>query len=231
VDYRYVVIGLNILAISAGFVIISILQNLEVLLGISFSIMILGVIILSIGLTYVEPLDKLYRASYRIISLLFTKILEDSDLLYGGVLRTCLNDKNLLVLGHKGVSCKDAYPGIGVVGGKVFVAIPLSMLIKSYPLLEGSENIIDEYTLESVIKEKIVHEYSICRDVKVERKNDVVKITYYGLRKEVIDLVKKPVNPLKYLTIALLSVASKQDALFEEEELVEDNYVQVVKLV
>ena len=45
-DYRYVVIGLNILAISAGFVIISILQNLEVLLGISFSIMILGVIIL-----------------------------------------------------------------------------------------------------------------------------------------------------------------------------------------
>ena len=59
----------------------------------------------------------------------------------------------------------------------------------------------------------------------------MVKITYYGLRKEVIDLVKKPVNPLKYLTIALLSVVSNREALFKEEELVEDNYVQTIKLV
>ncbi|MCD6195866.1 MAG: hypothetical protein J7J82_03690 [Staphylothermus sp.] len=229
-DYRYVIIGLNILAISTGFVIISILQNLEVLLGISFSVMILGVIILSIGLTYVEPLDKLYRASYRIISLLFTKILEDSDLLYGGVVKTCLGDKNLLVLSHRRVSCNDVYPGIGVVGGKVFIAIPLSMLTSSYPL-EGSGNVIDEYSLESIFREKIIHEYNICKDIRVEKTGDEVKITYYGLRKEVIDLVKKPVNPLKYISIALLSVVSNREAVFKEEELVEDNYVQAIELV
>ncbi len=227
-DYRYVVIGLNIIVLSGGFIIISLIQGLEILLGISFSALILGIVILFIGLTYVEPLDKLYRASYRVISILFTKVLEDTNLIYGATIRTCLSDSNLLLLGQKGISCEEVYPGIGVVKGRAFIAVPLSMIV---PIEVSGEETIDEYGLESIIRERIVSMYNLCRDVRVEKKENTLRITFYGLRKEVLDLIRKPINPLKFLVLGIVSLSLRREVVFRNEEVIEDNYVQEITVV
>lgn len=229
-DYRYAVIGVNIIALSIGFIIIALLEKLELILGICLSILVLGIIVLSIGLTYVEPLDKLYRSAYRIIMLMFNKILEDSNLIYNSVIRTCLSNKNLLLVSQQGVDCKDVYPGIGVVNGKPFIAIPLSMLS---PIFQEHENAdyLDEYEVESIIRNNILFAYNMGRDVKVNIKKDELFITFYGLRKEAIDMARKPINPIKVFIVAIVSTYTGREVVMKSDEIIEDNYIVHLKMV
>lgn len=229
-DYRYVVVGVNIIALSIGFIIFALLEKLELVLGISLSVLLLGIIVLSIGLTYIEPLDKLYRTAYRIISLMFIKILEDSNLIYNNVIRTCLSDKNLLLISHQGINCRDIYPGIGVLDGKPFIAIPLSLLSPAF-LEYGTISHLDEYELESIIRSNILHAYNMGRDVKVNIEKDDLFITFYGLRREVIDIVKKPINPIKVLIVAIVSAYIGREIVLKGNEIIEDNYTVHLKVV
>lgn len=229
-DYRYVVVGVNIIALSIGFIVIALLEKLELILGASLSILLLGIIVLTIGLTYVEPLDKLYRSSYRIISLMFSKILEDSNLIYNNVIRTCLSDKNLLLVSQQGVNCRDAYPGIGVVDGKPFIAIPLSMISPTF-LEQGTVGHLDEYEIESIVRSNILLAYNMGRDVKVNIEKDDLFITFYGLRKEVIDMVRKPINPIKVLIAAIISTYTGREVIMKSDEIIEDNYTVHLKVV
>ncbi len=220
-DYRYVIIGINIIALSIAYILLSLGSPYESLLGIGFSTFLLGLILLIIGITYVEPLDKLYQSFYNIMYDLFSLLLEDSGLLYTAQIKTCFkNDVALLLVSGKNVECDSVNSGIGVIGGSPYIALPISHFIDT-SIAQTSTSSPD---IESLIRTYITGYLHMAKDVSLSHNKNQIKVELYGVRKEILSTMKNPINPTKIILLSLLTLAYAKGLRVIDEKIVEDSY-------
>jgi len=226
-NYKYLLIGVDIVFASLVAIGVALYNGYEMLLGVGFSLLTLGVIIAGFGITFVEPLDKFFRDAVTIYSLILSKIIEDSGLLYAKV-SACLNERVMIVVHSAEVNCNAIRAGVGVHNGKAYIAIP-SPPVLGKDHVTGSRSSDTAEALEDFVRESLIKRYGVGNDVRV-KVGENVEILYHELRPEIIDLTKKPVNPLKLVTVVLLSRFLGREVSVVSEELVEEDYRIVMRV-
>lgn len=219
-DYRYLVIAGNIILFSALFIIIGLMGNATIIVGAALSMLTLGIVIFVIGLTYTEPLGMLYRKYSDELNRVMIKLLEDLDLVGNHIVRTCkVDDQVFILFSKKDLECTNINVGIGLAGNNAYLALPVDELI-----VIGKQEFA-RGDLSEILRFYLVTYYGICRDVIVDTEGNEVKVSLIGLPRDMIRLVKQPINPLKILIPALTTISLKSDTIILNEELLEDTYI------
>ncbi len=222
-NYKYIIIGIDIIFASTAAIAIALYNGYESLLGVGFSLLVLGVIISGIGLTSVEPLDRFFRDITELNTKIIGKVLEDTGLLYAPGVRTCLNGADSVVIHGGGVGCGSVRPGLGVYEGRVYLAIPLSA-VPPTNVAEAldSENIP---ALDELLRDALLRTYALGRDVTVTRSGREIKVALHDLRPEVIGLIKSPLNPLKIVLASLVSKVLRREVIVVSDDVLGEDYV------
>ena len=227
-EYRYVITGASIIAISTVFMIFSLLTSNNVVLGISLSTLVLGVVLLALGLTYIEPVSELMRYYVSDLDIFTTRILEDMGIASNYRFKVCFNEGRVFaVFTNGGIKCSDINLGVGIIGDSAYVAIPLTNVVSRIDkLLEASRPELIDY-----VREVLVSTYGICRDVRVRRESDLVTVELILMSREAKQLMKTPINPPRMTTLSALARYFNSSVEIVEEDIVGDNYVLKVKIV
>ena len=227
-EYRYVITGASIIAISTVFMIFSLLTGNNVVLGISLSTLVLGVVLLALGLTYIEPVSELMRYYVSDLDIFTTRILEDMGIASNYRFKVCFNEGRVFaIFTNGGIKCSDINLGVGIIGDSAYVAIPLTNVVSRIDkLLEASRPELIDY-----VREVLVSTYGICRDVRVRRESDLVTVELILMSREAKQLMKTPINPPRMTTLSALARYFNSSVEIVEEDIVGDNYVLKVKIV
>jgi len=219
--FKYLVSGGLIVIISVITAIYSLLVGIEVVLGVSLATLVLGIVVLTTGLTYGEPLVELFKTFSRDLSRLVSKVLEDSGLLSSSKFRVCLNDLKL-VISAKPVNCLSTSLGFGLVDDVPYLAMPLDV-VKDFEVV-GND-------LRDYLREVLIGRFKVCRDVNVlvDDGNYLVELRSVG--DDVMWLVKSPINYVRFLVLGLSAKFLSSDLELVNEDLIGSNYLIRFKVV
>jgi hypothetical protein len=214
-DTRYVILGLSILSIMAGFIIYGLYTGMESLIGVALSLAVLGGVFVTVGYTYHDPLSDVLLKYSDLISQVVLKIYEDLELLGREKIHTCLrNDGVLVVYARNNIPCSDVEPGFGLYRNTPYIAF----LLKK----EG---------IESSEPREVISSLGLADNVVVFRDEKHVSINLSRLRKELLRDGWKPLNPIQVLVPAYLSLSIGSDLVCEKEEFNEGIYRAVYRVV
>lgn len=225
-NYKYIIIGINIVFASIIAIGVALYSGYETLIGVGFSLLALGLIISGIGLTFIEPLHRFFRDAARFYSVLAGKVLEDTGLMYGSAVQTC-RERGLVVIAKGRAPCDMLRPGIGVVNGSPYISLPEGAIFDEGINILGE----DSGPLEDILKDAVTHTYDIARDLVVNDSDGKIRVRVLGVRPDAMPLLRLPLNPFKILVTVLISKYLGRDAIVEGEEFVEDEYVISLRVV
>lgn len=200
---RLLVLGVNIIVVSALLAVYGILVGNSGLVGIALSVGILGGILVVYSTTPQDP-SVVALASYsEILVNAVTSTLEDLDLLES---RICaVKRDNYTYLVYSKTTCPlGVDPGVGFTGGSPYLAIPAStpsVLVES-----SSEPTSSTTLLERSLTEILVGEFSACRGVRVEEEGGFYRVHIMGLTGLLKQYLERPVDPF---TLFVLVVSSE----------------------
>lgn len=226
-NYKYIIIGINIVFASIVAIGVALYAGYETLLGMGFSFLILGLIISGMGLTFIEPLDRFYRDMARIYSIIANKVFEDTGLIYGSVVRTC-RETGLVVVAKGRASCNSVTSGIGVIDGAPYIAIPIDALLGE---IGGVAEEGGALGLEAFFRDAVLRTYDIGRDLVVRGSGERLRIRFHDVRADAMMVLKLPLNPFKALIAAMASNHLGRDVVVEGEEFVDEDYVLELRVV
>ena len=229
-NYKYVIIGINIVFASIVTIGVALYAGYEALLGVGFSFLILGLIISGMGLTFIEPLDRFYRDMARVYSLITSKVFEDTGLIYGSAVQTC-RDAGLVVIAKGRAPCNRLTPGIGVVDGAPYIALPIDALLEEQGAEAGEPVEGGGPGLEAFLRDAVLRAYDIGRDLAVRESGGRLRVRIHDVRADAMRVLKLPLNPFKALLAALVSKHLGRDVVVESEEFLGDDYVLGLRVV
>ncbi len=228
-ELRYVTTGSAITAIAAVFIVFGIVTNDSTVLGVSISSLVLGLVILTLGLTYVEPASELMRYYSEDLNTLVSRFLEDLGIAGNHTLRTCLSDSNfLIVYSQKPLGCGEVRAGLGVLRSNPYLGVPMNGVMNhlSTPPNPGVIEDVDDYLRDSLIKS-----YSICRGLRVRAGGEGNTLTLeLRLNESSKQLLKSPVNLVRLVTLASLTKYFGMGVEVVNEVLTGDTYIVNVRL-
>lgn len=227
-NYKYVIIGINIIFASIVAIGVAVYAGYEALLGAGFSLLTLGIIIAGIGLTFIEPLDRFYRDMARIYSLVVGKVFEDIGLIHGSAVMAC-RDQDLVILATRKLSCNHLIPGIGVVDGTPYIALPINMLIEER--IGGTEPSQGLGGFEDFLRNTVLFTYGIGRDLTVREEGGRLTVRVHDVREDAHKMLKLPLSPFKVLVTALASNYLRKDVIAGLERFVGDDYMIELRVV
>lgn len=219
--FKYLVGGSVIIAISAAAVIYSLAAGLEVVLGASLTTLVLGVVVLTTGLTYGEPLTELYRAYVKDLGRLVSKVLEDSGLLGSSRFRAC-SDGLKIVMSTKPVSCSETSLGFGLVDDVPYLALP-SDSVSGFEVVGGD--------LGDYLREVLSKRFRVCRGVNVLGGGGEYTVELLGVSDDASELIKSPPNYIRLLVLGMSAKYLGSDLELVGEDLISDNYVVRLRVV
>ena len=207
-EARYFIAGINIIVISLILFMVGYINGIELLMAVSSSNAILGLILTTIGLSYSIPSVKYLVRTVDTYSLLIAKILEDLGIV-NPVITLCVSDREYIVY-HKGeIYCKDINPGIGLSGKNPYLAIDVSRIAPA--ITYKSESI------REALVNTIVNELSIGSRVLVTRSKEKIAIEITGIDRESIEVLSRPCNALHLIVpIVLYRVTGKTVSIVNE---------------
>ena len=221
------ILGINIVVASAILLVYGFSTGDSRLVGLSYSTLILGSVITAFSYIYTEPLLEPLLVFTKGLMNGVTAVLEDLDLL--DVKPSIVKTENGYYLVYARSTSDKIDPGIGVVHGAPYLAIPLETW-RGAPVLES----LSQNSLEDALSSILVEQLRLCKSVSVEVAGNFVKTTLVGIDKRVKELAGYPVNPLA-ITIALLiaQVANATRISLVEKGVLPDGeyYVYVVESV
>jgi len=218
---KYLISGSIIILISTTAAIYSLITGLEVVLGTSLTTLVLGVVVLTTGLTFGEPLTELFRTYVRDLSRLVSKVLEDSGLLGSSRFRVCLNDFKV-VISAKSVNCSETSLGFGLVNDIPYLALPLDSISKFEVV--GSD-------LKDYLVEVLSRKFRVCRGVNVLGGDDGYTVELLGVSDDVLELIKSPPNYIKLLVLGMSAKYLGSDLELVSEDLISNNYVVKFRVI
>ena len=96
----------------------------------------------------------------------------------------------------------DTSPGIGFSGGSPYISIPINDLVKSFE----SATEFSREALETALRDSLINEYGLCRDLDIEVSGDLIKIRLINLLQEPLKkYINRPIDP--YVVLTLISLA------------------------
>ncbi|RLG82186.1 MAG: hypothetical protein DRO40_08275 [Thermoprotei archaeon] len=222
-EYRYLLAGINISLISIVFIVFGIFSGNSIVLGISLSTLVLGVLLITIGLTYVPPLHDLLKTYSNDLTMFANKLLEDSGLISSHEIRICYN-KDIIqaVFTNGAIDCRKVLPGIGIVDNVPYISFPVKDIVS---ILETEYSIGEGIELRDYLKDILVNRYIVSRDIIVDRENSVFKIELWSLTKDAKELLNKPVNPIRIIVPVFVSRFFERNIIVMDEEIIGNNYV------
>lgn len=214
-DARLIVLGVSILIISSGFLVYGLLTTNSLLSGSALSSSILGLVFMSIGLTYRDPVSEVMKMYSKILSSALVKTFEDLGYVSKRTTFTCMKSGKLyLIFSENKLPCKEIKPGFGVVK-----EVPYLALVSDIPTLE-------EEDLESVIMKTGLAQVAI-----FSKSNDKYAIELQGLRSGLLGDEIKPLNPYQILIPLLVSSYIRTNIIIEEEEVSHNAYKAVMRVI
>ncbi len=228
-EARYVIAGAIGTVVSSVFAVYALLSGNSMVLGVSLSTLILGITVLTLGLTYVEPLGELLKKYSKDMNMLVTRFLEDSGIIGNYRFKLCVKDgKYYAVYSSSNVKCGNVNSGVGVSDSAVYLAIPLTNLSLSIGEAGEAEEIpnIRDY-LESILTKT----FNICRSIVAKASGKEVHIELIALSREAVELMRSPVNPVRATVALAVSKYFRKPVEIAEEDIVENNYTVKLKVV
>lgn len=198
-DIKYVVLGINVIVFGALLAVYSYLVGSPQLLGVSSSIILVGLVLLVLGYSYVEPTTSLLIDYSRDVSRFASLLLEDLRL--SNVLPSTYVDggKVYLVLSAAPPSSiRDLSPGLNVVGGEPVLLIPLNAMFEG-----GVATSL--YEVESRLRERLVGEYGLCSAIELGGGDEALSVRLVGLDTRLLGGELAPLNPIDTMVITTLS--------------------------
>ncbi len=218
-EYRYVISGSNILLVSIFLFITGYIFGEKILVGLSSSFLILGIIFLSIGLTYTEPLKNFYNLSRKLYVRLTNRIIEDLGLLTGMVIYACRsNEQSYIVYSKDIIKCENIFEGIGISENKPYVAFSLKLDDDEYTYIKSLE-------LKQLIEQVFIHRYGLASTVNIRINKDSISIEFISVNNEIIEYLKQPSNIIHGLIPLYIMLNTDKDTYVVNEDIVGNNYV------
>ncbi len=228
-EYRYLLAGINISLVSIVFIVFGIFSNNSIVLGTSLSTLVLGILLTTIGLTYIPPLHELLKNYSNDLTIFANKLLEDSGLVSNHEIRICYsNDIIQAVFTNGAIDCKKVLPGVGVVNNVSYISFPVKDLVS---VLETEYSIGEGVDLRDYLRDILVNRYIISRDIIVDKEDGVFKIELWSLTKDARDLLNKPVNPVRIIVPVCVSRFFERNISVVDEEIVGNHYIIKMKVV
>ncbi len=221
---RIASIGLNIIIFSLAFIVISLIEGMEILLGVSFTSLLLGIIFLTIGVTYIEPLEKMLKESFQLSLNILNKLVEDTRLVDSNIVFTCTEPFTAIIISKKNLPCDKLSPGVGVYGETPYIMIPYTSETK-----EGEWVNLHIEGLRSRLRSEILGKFSLAKDIEIIPKSNEVTIILHDMYREITEYAKNPFNPVKIILAKILSETIKGGIVIEREEISGNTYRVEVK--
>ena len=228
-EYRYLLAGINISLVSIVFIVFGIFSGNSIVLGVSLSTLVLGILLVTIGLTYIPPLRELLKTYSNDLTIFANKLLEDSGLVSSHEIRICYN-KDIIqaVFANGAIDCRKVLPGIGVADNVSYISFPIKDLVS---VLETEYSIGEGVDLRDYLRDILVNRFVVSRDIIINRENGVFKIKLWSLSRDAIDLLNKPFNPIRIIVPVFVSRFFEKNITVMDEEIVGNNYIIKIKVM
>ncbi len=227
-EVRYVAIGSSVTAVAATFLGFGIVTGEQVVAGVSISSLVLGITILALGLTYVEPATELMRYYGSDLSALTSRFLEDLGIAGRHVLRTCFVDGGIVaVYSRKPLGCKGVRVGLGVSGGNPYLGVPVEGIASSLspPANPGVMEGLTDYLRDHLIKS-----FRLCRDVTVTAGDGGVLRIELRLNEMGRQLLRSPVNLVRLAAVVAVSKYFGRNVEVVDEVVTGGTYLMTLRL-
>lgn len=222
-EHRYVLAGSNAIIVSAVFIAFAALNGDTTILGVSIATLILGIVLLSIGSTYEEPIKDILKPYVKDLTLFINTVFEDSGIIKNLHTIVCLQGgEALIIFSEKGLPCRNMRAGLGIVNDAAYIGIPSKHLFEQR---EAADALKKPPDLEDTLKFDLVEKHSLCRDLELSLDNDIIRLKLLSLTSNAFEYITSPLNPVKIA--ALLSVAKNLQKPIEliREEIAGNNYI------
>jgi len=217
-EWRYLVAGSNIVILAAVMLTLGFATNSAQLIGVASSLLVPGVVLVALGLTYTDPLHRLYSVYSGTVGSVIERIAEDTGLLDKGALVACPREEDILVaLAPQGSGCDELRPGLLVTSsGEPYIGfkVPVELVAE-----EGLSE------LDELLGYNIVSRYSLARGVSVRRSSRGVEVALLALQPELTRDIGRVAEPVKPLVAATVAYALGAPARLESWSALGDSYV------
>lgn len=215
-ERRYIVVGLSILVASAIFIAYGIAVASGQIIGAALSTVVVGMVFLSFGATYREPIEDLLKHYTSDIHLFTSRVIEDMGIVGGSRIRLCL-EKSILIYSEKPIDCSsDTLIGAGILDDVPYVAIPISNTATWISRFIDIGGDIGE-NLRTLVGR-------MSRAISVHIEGDAVEIELEGLTEAVREVMRYPVNIVRIAILATVAVSYGTDVEIAEESMATDSY-------
>lgn len=217
-ELRYLLTGISIIAITFVFSVYGVMARDSRAIGVSLSLMILGVMFLAIGATYTRILEELLKQYSRDLDVFTTKVLEDMGVVSSNRTRLCLRD-SLVVFSEKSISCGSLMTGVGIKHDTFYVAIPIANTLQAI-----SRIIEEERSLANAVKKFVIDTCGLCRALSVSREGDIIAVEMHDLTDLSRKTIGYPINVVRIGVIATVAVHLRTDVEVVEEVITTNSY-------
>ncbi|MEM2004649.1 MAG: hypothetical protein QXK83_01070 [Zestosphaera sp.] len=205
------ILGTNILAISALAFLYGLVTDKPPLVGVALSSILMGLVLLVSSFAATEIIANALIEYSRLLSKALTSIVEDVDLLES---KLCVvrSDEGLRLIIAKAGELKDVDPGLGVRYGGPYLAIPVDDVLKDVSQIEE----VGEGVIESGLNSVLVESLGLCSRVLVRQSGRFLKIELIEPNKTLDNFRGLPVNPFNMLVSVALSRIVGKDVMLVE---------------
>ena len=218
-DIKYVIAGINLVVLGVLITIYGYLVTSTQLVGVASSIILIGIVVLVMGYTYIEPTTSLLIDYSREVSRFASLVLEDMRL--SNILPSTIVEDNKIYIVLSSVrveSIENLSTGVNLVSGEPVILIPTD----SSPLFEGATSSL--YEVESRLRDKLIGEYGLCTTLELRSGDDVLSLRLIGLDSRLLEIELAPLNPLDVVVVSTLSGALGKGLFFERRVLEGNEY-------
>ncbi|MEM1618575.1 MAG: hypothetical protein QXE77_03390 [Desulfurococcaceae archaeon] len=212
---RLLILGVDVLLVSAFVAIYGVITGSVELVGIGASTGIVGGVFVVYSLIPGEPSVGALLSYTSLLVNATTTVVEDLDLLTHRICAHSEAGYTLLVFSKKDCPSKPN-PGMGFAGGFPYFSIPVDL----FQDVEKLEDLTD-HALENSLNTLLASELGLCRIIRVERRGDFYVIDVIGLSKLLAEYTKYPVDPVVLLVLTAVAklVGESRVHLIEKEVL------------
>lgn len=215
---RYLVSSVVITTLSTIFIVYGAAVASYQIIGVALSSMVVGVVLLTIGVTHSRPIEELLKLYSDDLNMFATRVLEDVGIVGSHKIKLCI-EKKAVVFSEKLVECSSVAPGVGIINGVPYVALPISSTIKVVSkLVEGSSE------LAEVIRKLAIDAGGVCRTLSIYIEDGVVAVEMSELTKYAEEIMKHPVNIVRLAILASTAIHLNSNAEIVEEAATADSY-------
>ncbi|MEM1541153.1 MAG: hypothetical protein QW101_00315 [Ignisphaera sp.] len=225
-ENRYIIIGLAIISISSLFIVYGVLISNDRVIGVSLSILVVGVVSTAVGTTYREPLEEMLEHYIHDLNLFYTSVLEDTGIVGSHKIKLCLEDR-VIVFSERVIPCsRNISVGVNMLDRVPYIALPITNILDYISKVVGeSSDVVDGF------RKIFIDTSYLCREVAITKENDTISIELSKLSEKALEMMKTPINIIRVYVLTLLAHHFKNDIEIVDEVITAESYKIIAKIL